>query len=541
MKLPPSYSDKKILIIDDLPEMRSSLRSQVGTLGCEKISICGTVRDALELCRQNRFDVILCDYYLGGGTDGQQFLEFIRSRSLISRSALFIMVTAEKGYEGVVTAAECLPDEYLLKPFTAETLKLRLERLLEKKNRLAKIDALQDKERWSEVVTACDAIIAARDRYLIDAMRIKGNALVMAGRAQEAIPFYEQVLAMRFMPWAKLGLARALHQAGEVERCRTTLDALLIESPQLMSAYDLLGRLHLESGDADAALSVLDEASRISPNSLARHRAIATVAEEKKDFSRVEQALDLVVKKTRNSPLRETGDIAKLGNALTELGDPAKAVALLEDARTNFKSDADNPLLAAVEAVAQHKAGNSEKAAEALARAMKGDVSKLPEAAAMAVAKACLTTGQQDKAEQILKSVVQSNPDSKAVQARVTAVMRENGAEGRAEHLVAESVREIIQLNNEAVKRGKAGDLSAAAAMLTEAAHRLPNNLQIVANAAYALLADVFTNGLDAGKLRDAQTFSQGVQAQNPQYPKLADIAELSARVRTKYGLSGGG
>ena len=55
---------------------------------------------------------------------------------------------------------------------------------------------------------------------------------------------------------------------------------------------------------------------------------MATVAEEKGDFKRVEQALDKVVKRTRNTPLRETHDIARLGNALTELGEPAKAVSL---------------------------------------------------------------------------------------------------------------------------------------------------------------------------------------------------------------------
>lgn len=536
MKLPPSYADKKVLILDDLPEMRSSLRSQVGSLGCDKVSVAGNVKDALELCRNNRFDIILCDYYLGGGTDGQQFLEYLRNNAVIGRATVFIMVTAEKGYEVVVTAAECLPDEYLLKPFTAETLKVRLERLLEKKTRLAKVDQLQDKGRWSEVVGACDEIIAARDRYLVDAMRIKGNALIMARRAREAVTFYEQVLEMRPMPWAKLGLARALHAAGEAERCKAELGGLIAESPNLMAAYDLLGRLHSEEGDHESALTVLDSACRISPNSLARQRAIAVVAEEKRDFTRVEEAMGKVVQRTRTSPLRDVADIARLGNALTEMGDAGRAVSLFEEARTHYRDDIDHPVLAAAEAVALHKAGHPERAAEALARAMAADTRELPEAAAMAVAKACLATGAQDKAEEILKSVIQSNPDSKVLHARVTAVMRENGASERAEHLVSESVREIIQLNNEAVRRGKAGELAEAAVMLTEAARRLPNNLQIVANAAYALLVDVYRNGLDAAKLRDAQAFQMAVQDKDPNYPKLADINELKARIRARQG-----
>jgi len=80
MSLINAYTNKRFLILDDLPEMRSSLRSQIGSLGCENVAVSGTVKDALELFRESSFDVVLCDYYLSGGTDGQQFLEYLRTR-----------------------------------------------------------------------------------------------------------------------------------------------------------------------------------------------------------------------------------------------------------------------------------------------------------------------------------------------------------------------------------------------------------------------------------------------------------------------------
>lgn len=530
-----SYSDKSILILDDIPEVRSSLRNQVGSLGCEHVAVSGTVKDALEQLRSRKFDVILCDFYLAGGTDGQQFLEFLRNRNIIGRGVLFVMITAEKSYEHVVTAAECLPDDYLLKPFTADALQLRLERLLEKKARLAKVDQMQNKRNWSGVIAACDEIIAAKDRYLFDVMRIKGNALIQSAQHDAAIAFYQEMLAIRPMPWASLGLARALHQKGDSLRCKATLNGLIADSPRLMAAYDLLGHLHMEMGEADAAMAVLDSACVISPNSLSRHRAIASVAEEKGDFSRVEEALDRVIKKTRNSPLRESADFARLGNALTEMGEPARAVAMLEEVRTSFKEDAMNPLLAAVESVAQQKAGNPEKAEAALARALQSDASKLPDATALAMAKACLVTGKQGAAQDILKKLVQSNPDAKALHGRIETVLRDHGEPELAEQLVRDSIGEIVQLNNEAVRRAKAGELALAAQMLTEAAQRLPGNLQVVANASAALYFDVFQNGLDPAKLRTAQGFQQAVEAQSPSHPKLPEIAELVVRIRSKY------
>ena len=535
MSLINAYTSKRFLILDDLPEMRSSLRSQIGSLGCDNVTVSGTVKEALERFRDERFDVILCDYYLAGGTDGQQFLEYLRTRNLIGRGALFIMVTAEKNYESVVTAAECLPDDYLLKPFTAEILKIRLERLLEKKQRLVKVDHLQDRGDWAGVIRVCEEIIASRDRYLVDAMRIKGNALLMAGQAEKAVVFYEQTLTMRPMPWARLGLARALAQTGETARCKETLNALIEESPRLMAAYDLLGKVQMSEGKAGLALETLDRAREISPNSLARHRAIAGIAEVKGDFARVEQALAQVVQKTRNSPLRETEDIARLGNALIELGEPAKAVSLLEEARTNFKSDADHPLLAAVEAIAQQQTGQPEKAAAALARATKGELASLPPNIAMTVAKACLVNGQTEAAQGIYKSLVQNNPESEALHNQISAALDDAGAAGLAQDLVASSIREVIHLNNEAVGKAKAGELSEAAAMLTDAAQRLPGNMQVVANASAALLAEIFTHGIDPVKLRQAQSFQRTLQEKAPTHPKLAEIASLMQRIRDKY------
>jgi tetratricopeptide (TPR) repeat protein len=337
------------------------------------------------------------------------------------------------------------------------------------------------------------------------------------------------------LPWAKLGLARALHQQGKDDECKTSLGGLIQESPQLMAAYDLLGKVHLATGDTDAALGVLDSACTIAPNSLARHRAVAAVAEDKGDFKRVEAALEKVVKKTRNTPLRETEDIARLGNAFTENGDPVKAVALIEEACKNFKNDVDDAHLAAVEALAHQKAGNRDKAEAALTRAMRGDTAHLPPAAAMAVAKACLTTGKQDKAHGILKTLVQTHPEAKVLHDRVSTVLRDHGSGAVAENLVAESIREIIQLNNEAVLKAKAGELALAADMLTSAAQRLPGNIQIVANAATALLFDVLHNGLNAEKVIQAQTLQKAVQARDPSYPKLAEIDELLGRIRGKF------
>lgn len=537
MPIVSPYNNKRLLIIDDMPEMRSSMRSQVASLGMDQTTLAGSVKDALDQLKKAKFDIILCDYYLGGGTDGQQFLEYVRTQRIISRATLFIMITAEKGYESVVTAAECMPDDYLLKPFTADALKSRVDRLLDKKERLAHIDKLQDQGRWDDIITACDEIIAARDKYLVDAMRVKGNALIATGRFDDAIEFYQRALQMRSMPWAKLGLARAQQGNGKHEDAKGTLSGLIAETPRFLAAYDALGRLHRDTGQVDQAIKVLDKACEISPSALARHRTIAGIAEEAADFARVEKAMSTVVQKTRNSPLRDLGDYAKLGNALTELGDTGKAISVIEEAKTSFRDGVDTTVLSAVEAVAQHKAGNTQAAEQALERALRGGTKSLPDTAKLAVAKACLVHGRQDDAERMLKLVVQNNPDQPVLHASITQMMKAHGDPERAEKLIGASTAEIIQLNNDAVRRGLAGDFNTAAAMLRDAAESLPGNLQIVANASFALFLDIHANGLSYDKLNDAKRYRQMLLTRDRHHPKLADIADIAAKVQRKYNL----
>ena len=77
-----------------MPDMRTTMRNQMQALGIMNASSASNVKEALNFIAQRTYDVILCDYYLGGSTDGQQFLEYLRTTNKISRATLFIMITA---------------------------------------------------------------------------------------------------------------------------------------------------------------------------------------------------------------------------------------------------------------------------------------------------------------------------------------------------------------------------------------------------------------------------------------------------------------
>lgn len=528
------YASKRVLIIDDMPEMRSTMRTQLSTLSITKVSMAGSARDAIDLLKNTPIDIVVCDYNLGKNTDGQQLLEYVRGNGLIARSVIYLMVTAESGYGSVITAAECLPDDYLIKPFTAENLKQRIERLLEKKSRLASIDKLWDAGHWARILQECDALIAAKDKYAPDALRIKGNALLASRQFAEAQVFYQKAIDARPMPWAQLGLAKALHGMSDRDGAKLLLTETIAANKNLLAAYDLLGRIHHEEGKHDEAIKVLDDACKVAPNSLARQRAIAGIAEESGDFQRVEAALSQVIQRTRHTPLRSVKDYAKLSTAITESGDPAKAISLLDEARLSFKDSHEVTHLAAVEAIAHKKAGNNDLALQALETAMKGGEA-VSDDVSMALAKACLANGKEAEAIGYLKNVIQNNPDTKGVHDRVTAALKDHGREALSESFVQDSVKEIISLNNDAVKLAQSGQFADASKMLLDAATRLPNNLQITANASFCLALDIFKNGMDSTKFTHAKRLHEAVLDRDRNHPKLGDIAEVMSRIAQKY------
>ena len=121
------------LIVDPHSGMRSSLHNMLNLCGITKIDHAVSSGTAIRSLRNKAYDLIICEYGLGEGQDGQQLLEDLRSNKLIPLWTMFIIVTAERVYERVVSAAELAPNDYILKPFTADTLLDRITRAIEKR------------------------------------------------------------------------------------------------------------------------------------------------------------------------------------------------------------------------------------------------------------------------------------------------------------------------------------------------------------------------------------------------------------------------
>lgn len=117
-----------VLIVDDYRTMLRIIRNLLRQIGIYAVEEASDGADALAKLRQRHFGLIISDWNMEP-MSGLQLLQHVRADETM-RTTPFIMVTAESKAENIVTAKQAGVSSYIVKPFTAETLKGKIEKVL---------------------------------------------------------------------------------------------------------------------------------------------------------------------------------------------------------------------------------------------------------------------------------------------------------------------------------------------------------------------------------------------------------------------------
>ncbi|MDP2091609.1 MAG: tetratricopeptide repeat protein, partial [Pseudohongiella sp.] len=237
-----------------------------------------------------------------------------------------------------------------------------------------------------------------------------------------------------------------------------------------------------------------------------------------------EQVMGKALDVNKYSPVRDVSEYTMLSRSLVNQNKSDAALSVVKQARRSFADAASDRVLSASECLAYQRAGDTTKATEALTKATAGDMTGISSDVAMALADACITLGRESDAHNLIKQAIQNNPDDGNLMQKVLAVLGGEGKEEQAAAIIHSSRREIIQLNNEGVRKADEGLFDEAVTLLSAAADRLPNNLQIVGNAALALAQHMVRHGVDSERLKHCLRYRQSLADQSSGDPKLKQI-----------------
>ena len=120
----------KILVVDDFSTMRRIIKNLLNDLGFANISEADDGNTALPVLKKGGFDFLVTDWNMPGMT-GIELLKAVRADEKLNTLPV-LMVTAEQKREQIVEAAEAGVNGYIVKPFTAQTLKEKIDKIFER-------------------------------------------------------------------------------------------------------------------------------------------------------------------------------------------------------------------------------------------------------------------------------------------------------------------------------------------------------------------------------------------------------------------------
>jgi two-component system chemotaxis response regulator CheY len=118
----------KFLIVDDFPTMRRMVKGLLHELGYQDVTEADDGNTALPMLKNGSFDFLITDWNMPGMA-GLDLLKAVRADARIAKLPV-LMLTAEAKREQIIEAAQAGVSGYVIKPFTVQTLKEKIDKII---------------------------------------------------------------------------------------------------------------------------------------------------------------------------------------------------------------------------------------------------------------------------------------------------------------------------------------------------------------------------------------------------------------------------
>ena len=120
----------KILIVDDFSTMRRIIKNLLRDLGFNNTSEADDGSTALPMLKNGAYEFLVTDWNMPN-MQGIELLKAVRADERL-KDLPVLMVTAEAKREQIMEAAQAGVNGYIVKPFTAETLKEKIDKIFDR-------------------------------------------------------------------------------------------------------------------------------------------------------------------------------------------------------------------------------------------------------------------------------------------------------------------------------------------------------------------------------------------------------------------------
>jgi len=118
----------KVLVVDDFATMRRIVKNILSQLGYKAVIEADDGTTAMNVLKQEKIGLIISDWNMPKMT-GLDLLKNVRANPEWAKIP-FIMVTAEAQQDNIILAVKAKVSQYIVKPFTADTLGEKINKVL---------------------------------------------------------------------------------------------------------------------------------------------------------------------------------------------------------------------------------------------------------------------------------------------------------------------------------------------------------------------------------------------------------------------------
>ncbi len=283
----------KVLVIDDHDPIRKAIKRVLQSMGFADITETFDGSEAINLLKEKRFDMIICDLYMRN-VDGFAVLNHVRNRSMGS-DLPFIVVTGEASKEDIVKAADVGADDYVLKPFQANDLETKVTDVLTK---------------------------YYSPSPLVKSLRKAENFFMEGDLLSAHQAFREALDSQPESQRAGLGTALSLHAMGESDDALALLRENSTKNHSYHKNFRALADIHLKLKNIPKAIQCMQRELEINPKQVDRQVQLAKLL--LKD-SNPNAAIDHFRAALKEQPKLRTA-LMGIGNAFAETEDLEKSL-----------------------------------------------------------------------------------------------------------------------------------------------------------------------------------------------------------------------
>ncbi len=532
------YSQSSILIIESTELYRGILKKILMDIGAEDIRVTSTGKDAIAACQEALFDVIFCDFELGRGKTGLQVLEELRTTEFIKPSCIFAMITAEVDKSIVLSCLEHKPSLFITKPFTHNSLKSRLDKIIELHTYLRPIISAIDDQEYKLALLLCDKELKSHSRYPSWCVKTQCELLFKIKAYEPCIEACRAALTLKSHTWAQLLLGRALCATEQHDLALQTFNALYSgESISVdgIEAFDEAAQIHVQKGESETAQVLLQKATDLSSLSVPRLLTLADLCEQNDDVIAATKVYRNVAKHAEYSMYACPDNQLDFARSLTESAarsDPVQSKIFIAEALTtinkvnrSFNDNNTRVRSGLLASQAYSSIDEREKANQLLKKSLL-NYNELSDAeknidVKVELVRTYIMTDNQDKADILMKEVNHSGQFSTKLASRIDRVSEEPVSRtGKSE---------VIKINNKGITFYDAKEFNKAITYFSKALKRFPKHIGIRLNLAQALIAQLNVQGPDAvliQQCRDDLAHLNHITSAHPQYHRLTELTD---------------